>query len=84
MGTSWISRKERNLEKEGVDLEKGGMNPLTNYAVATLRKLCSNKSNSSNVAWCLSGRQRIVKDLIALFFNTGINDCKYFAHLIKL
>ena len=25
MGTSWISRKGRNLRKRGVDLEKGGM-----------------------------------------------------------
>ena len=31
MGTSWISRKGEILEKEGVDLEKGGMTPLTNY-----------------------------------------------------
>ena len=32
MGTSWISRKGGNLEKGGVDLEKGGMTPLINYA----------------------------------------------------
>ena len=31
MGTSWISRKGWNLRKVGVDLEKGGMIPLTNY-----------------------------------------------------
>ena len=32
MGTSWISRKEGILEIGGlVDLEKGGMNSLTNY-----------------------------------------------------
>ena len=32
MGTSWISRKGGLLEKGwGVDLEKGGMTPLTNY-----------------------------------------------------
>ena len=30
MGTSWISRNGGILEK-GVDLEKGGMTPLTNY-----------------------------------------------------
>ena len=32
VGTSSISRKEGNLRKGGVDLEKGGMTPLTNYA----------------------------------------------------
>ena len=32
MGTSWISRKGENLRKGGgVDLEKGGTSPLTNY-----------------------------------------------------
>ena len=33
MGTSWISRKGGILEIDGGrgDLEKGGMNPLTNY-----------------------------------------------------
>ena len=39
MGTSWISRKGRNLRKGGVDLEKGGMPPLTNYESA--KKLSS-------------------------------------------
>ena len=34
MGTSWISRKGGILKKgRGVDLEKGGMTPLTNYGV---------------------------------------------------
>lgn len=36
VGTSSISRKEGNLRKGGVDLEKGGggrMTPLTNYAL---------------------------------------------------
>ena len=33
MGTSWVSRKGGILEKGGgVDLEKGGMTLLTNYA----------------------------------------------------
>ena len=31
VGTSWVSRKEGNLKKGGIDLEKGGMTPLTNY-----------------------------------------------------
>ena len=38
MGTSWISRKGRILVKGGgVDLEKGGMTPLTNYDNQNLR-----------------------------------------------
>ena len=37
-GTSWISRKGGILEREGgegVDLEKGGMTPHTNYEGTT-------------------------------------------------
>ena len=32
MGTFWISRKGRILEK-GIDLEKRGMTPFTNYGL---------------------------------------------------
>ena len=31
MGTSWISKKRGRILEKGVDLENGGMNPLTNY-----------------------------------------------------
>ena len=41
----------------------------------TLGNLCINTYNSSNVAWCLSGKRRNVKDLITSFFNTGIDVC---------
>ena len=49
----------------------------------TLGNLCFNTCNLSNLTWCLSGRRRNVKNLITPFFDTGIDDCKYFTHLMK-
>ena len=51
-------------------------------SVMTLGNLCINTCNSSNVAWCLSGRRRNIRDLITSFF-LGIDVCKHFAHLTK-
>ena len=38
MGTSLISGKGENLRKGQVDLEKGGMNPLTNYDSSSIHR----------------------------------------------
>ena len=42
VGTSWISRKRGILEKGvEVDLEKGCVNPLTNYDYCELKQICT-------------------------------------------
>ena len=41
VGTSWIFRKGGNLRKGEVDLEKGGYDPLTNYASCIKKKINS-------------------------------------------
>ena len=42
VGTSWILRKGGILEKGvGVDLEKGCVNPLTNYDYYELKQICT-------------------------------------------
>ena len=50
-------------------------------SVVTLGNLCISRCNSSNVAWCPSDRVCSFNHII--FFNTAIDVCKYFAHLMK-
>ena len=63
MVTSWISRKEKILEKGGggrgggVDLEKGDMNLLTNYGTKYLKKFSNNKLGSEILFFSVSSKE---------------------------